>query len=85
MQGTVVALVSAFVDESTTLTRGGLYSSDDPVVRSHPHLFTDDPGAHGLLIGSGPSSARAVETATAAPGESRSLTQPRKVKDTPQA
>jgi hypothetical protein len=80
----VVAINSGFVGESGTLNRGDIYSADDPIVRAHPDLFTDDPHAHGLIRGTGPGR---VEDTSAAPGELRHVrpAKTRPVADSPQA
>jgi hypothetical protein len=53
-----------------TLTAGEAWDGDDPLVRSHPALFTDAPA---VVRGTGASGVteRPVEQATAAPGEKR--------------
>lgn len=53
-----------------TLTAGEAWDAEDPLVRSHPTLFSDQPTA---VRGTGPSGVteRPVEQATAAPGEKR--------------
>jgi len=53
-----------------TITAGEAWDATDPLVRSHPALFTDKPA---VVRGTGPSGVieRPVEQATAAPGEKR--------------
>ncbi len=65
---TLVALESARVahkDGSVLVIRGQAYPADHPAVKAAPHLF--GPGADEYQ----PYTRRAVERATAAPGEQR--------------
>lgn len=57
---------------SVVVHRGQHWSADDPVVKAHPGLFSDDP-RYGLTYSvPPPEMAEApVEQATAAPGEKR--------------
>lgn len=48
------------------LVPGRAYAADDPVVRMHPHLFSDHPTVYT-------SRGDIVEQATAAPGEKRAV------------
>ena len=64
---------------SGTVVHGTHWAADDPIVLAHPECFTDDPrfglsssrplGDDGYPVGV--KTTRAVETATAAPGEKR--------------
>ncbi len=73
----VFATTDTWVDQEVKLQRGQIWDDEDPIVREHPDHFTDDPHAHGLVRHSGTTpptrtdSAKAAETATAAPGEKR--------------
>ena len=56
-----------------TVPFGTHWSSEDPVVRAHPDLFSDDP--HYGVFGNPPDeNDPPVETATAEPGEKRKYT-----------
>ena len=67
----IVFARSTFISGHVTVVAGSHWSADDPLVRSHPGLFTDD-----LTFGMSSSTgelppSRPVEQATAAPGERR--------------
>jgi hypothetical protein len=58
---------------SGTVQKGSHWPADDPVVREHPELFSDD-ARFGLNYSEEPDGYDApVETATAAPGERRQV------------
>lgn len=59
---------------SAFIRRGQHWSADDPIVREHPDMFSDDP-RYGLTYSVPPPemSEPPVEQATAAPGEKRSV------------
>jgi hypothetical protein len=72
----VYATFSTWVTPTVQIQRGEIWDPDDPVVQSHPDWFTSDPT--GLMRRSDPPSIApmtepAVEQATAAPGEKRSV------------
>lgn len=79
MANIVYALFSTWVTPTVQLERGQVWDAGDPVVRSHPDWFTDDPAkleAEGLIRRSGPQvhtpePPPVVEQATRAPGEKR--------------
>lgn len=53
--------------------QGTHWPADDPVVRAHPNWFSDDP-RYGMAFSEEPEGWGApVETASAAPGEKRSV------------
>lgn len=51
---------------------GSHWPEDDPLVRAHPDLFSDDPAA-GLMYSRKPAEEAPVEQATAGPGERRNV------------
>lgn len=50
------------------LRRGEAWHADDPFVKANKHLFADEPT---VVMGSPVKSSRAVESASAVPGEKR--------------
>lgn len=55
------------------IPKGSHWPADDAVVRANPDYFSDDP-RYGMLYSTEPAGYdAAVETATAAPGEKRSV------------
>jgi hypothetical protein len=62
--------------QTIVIPKGSHWPADDPVVRSRPHLFSDDP-RYGLLYSEAPrgydNDLNEVEEATANPGERRSV------------
>jgi len=56
-----------FIVGHITVVAGSHWPADDPIVKAHRELFTDDP-AFGLSFSTPP---KGVEQATAAPGEKR--------------
>lgn len=62
----VIATCTTHVSETEQIVEGRLYLADDPIVRAHPTLFTDnlEPYALGYRRPD-------IETATAGPGEVR--------------
>ncbi len=69
----VFATFSTWVTPTVAINRGEAWDADDPVVRSHPDWFTDQPpDVRRSSDQSTEESAEApVEQATAAPGEKR--------------
>ena len=72
----------AFADKGGvphSVTPGDLRSGDDPNFKGREHLF------ESVEVAAARKAGRAVETATAAPGESRSLSRPVKAAPKPPA
>jgi hypothetical protein len=70
----VFANSTVHVRPGVLVTRGEAWSADDPIVQDRPDLFTDDPSEVGALRRSGPATGHPiVESATAEPGEKRSV------------
>jgi len=65
---TAIPLVDGF-GAVRVVQRGSHWSADDPLVQSHPDLFSDDPLIGLSFSGSEPP----AETATAVPGERRNV------------
>lgn len=68
----IVFAKSTFVAGAVTVVAGTHWPDDDPVVVAHRGLFTDDP-RYGLSYSRPPKDDRPAESATAAPGEKRSV------------
>ena len=67
--------VTAPDGSSVTVRHGQHWSAEDPIVRAHPGLFSDNP-CYGLTFTGEPPvemSQPPVESATAAPGERRNV------------
>ena len=84
MSDHVYATFSTWVTPTVQILRGDIWPADDPVVRSHPDWFTADPEGAGLVrrsdqsVSAVPGAAREPETASAAPGELRTVQVPTK-------
>lgn len=78
MSGHVFAIFSTWVTPTVQVQKGEIWDADDPVVRSHPDWFTNDPSEFvrrsdmDTAMPNKPARTMPpVETATAAPGEKR--------------
>jgi hypothetical protein len=68
----VFATFSTWVTPTVAINRGEAWDADDPVVLSHPDWFTSDPSQFARTS-SASYGEPAVEQATAAPGEKRTV------------
>ncbi len=76
MANVVYAIFSTWVTPTVQVEKGQIWDPEDPVVKSHPDWFTDDPSAfvrRSQMYSAASANAAGPEAATAAPGEKRSV------------
>jgi len=69
----IVFARETFISGHVTVVAGSHWSADDPLVKAHRELFTDDL-RYGMSSSTGPVESGEVEQATAGPGERRTRT-----------